>query len=77
MLGAIGYLISPFDSLPDLTPFVGYTDDLGVLSFALVTVACYINDDVRDKARAHVENYYLPLMLLFFQWWMNGYKDIS
>lgn len=50
IIGAIGYFISPIDSIPDLTPILGLTDDIGVLSFGLVSIACYINDDVREKA---------------------------
>jgi uncharacterized membrane protein YkvA (DUF1232 family) len=51
ILGALAYLLAPIDSIPDLTPFLGLTDDLGVISFGLVTIACYINNDVRSKAR--------------------------
>ncbi|MEP7324234.1 MAG: DUF1232 domain-containing protein, partial [Saprospiraceae bacterium] len=51
IFGAIGYLLSPIDSIPDLTPILGYTDDLGVLSYALVLIAAYVNGDVRSKAR--------------------------
>jgi len=51
VIGALGYFISPIDSIPDLTPFLGFTDDLGVLSFGLVMVACYINNEVRVKAK--------------------------
>ena len=52
VLGALGYFLSPIDGIPDLTPFLGYTDDLGVLSFGLVLIAGYINDEVRENARA-------------------------
>jgi uncharacterized membrane protein YkvA (DUF1232 family) len=51
ILGALAYLLAPIDSIPDLTPFLGLTDALGVISFGLVTIACYINDEVRSKAR--------------------------
>ncbi|MCU0337358.1 MAG: DUF1232 domain-containing protein, partial [Sediminibacterium sp.] len=51
ILGAFAYLLAPIDSIPDLTPFLGLTDDLGVISFGLVTIACYINDEVRAKVR--------------------------
>jgi uncharacterized membrane protein YkvA (DUF1232 family) len=51
ILGAFAYLLSPIDSVPDLTPLFGLTDDLGVISFGLVAIACYIDDDVRSKAR--------------------------
>lgn len=48
--GALGYFISIIDAIPDLTPIVGYTDDLGVLVAALATVAAYITPDVKAKA---------------------------
>ena len=51
ILGAFAYLLAPIDSIPDLTPLLGLTDDLGVISFGLVTIACYINDEVRSTAR--------------------------
>jgi uncharacterized membrane protein YkvA (DUF1232 family) len=51
IIGALGYLISPIDMLPDLTPILGYTDDLGILSFGLVTIASYINSDIRTEAK--------------------------
>lgn len=50
IIGSIAYFVSPIDSIPDLTPFIGMTDDLGVISFGLVTISCYINEDVRTKA---------------------------
>ncbi len=51
VLGTLGYFLAPIDAIPDLTPLIGYTDDLGVLSFGLVTVAAYINDEVRNQAK--------------------------
>lgn len=54
ILGALGYLIAPIDALPDLTPILGYTDDLGVLSFSLVTIASFINKQVKEQARAQL-----------------------
>ncbi len=50
IVGALAYFVSPIDAIPDLTPFIGMTDDIGLMSFSLVTIACYINDEVRDKA---------------------------
>lgn len=58
IIGVLGYFIAPFDALPDLTPIIGYTDDLGVLSFGLVTIACYINQDVRIKARKKLKDWF-------------------
>lgn len=58
VIGALGYFISPLDMLPDLTPIIGYTDDIGILSFGLVTIAAYINDEVRQNARGKLENWF-------------------
>ena len=58
ILGVLGYLISPIDWLPDFTPIFGYTDDLGILAFGLVTLACYINDDVKIKARKQLKDWF-------------------
>ena len=51
IIGVLGYFLTPIDAIPDLTPIIGYTDDIGVLTFGLVTIACYVNDEVRTKAR--------------------------
>ena len=50
IVGALAYFLSPIDGIPDLTPFIGMTDDIGLMSFSLVTIACYIDDEVRAKA---------------------------
>ena len=33
IVGALGYMISPFDAVPDAIPIVGLTDDLAVLVY--------------------------------------------
>ncbi|MBR9923306.1 MAG: DUF1232 domain-containing protein [Bacteroidetes bacterium] len=58
VIGVLGYFISPFDAIPDLTPFLGYTDDIGVLSFGLVAIAMYINDGVKQKARVQLNRWF-------------------
>jgi len=54
VLGVLGYFIAPIDGIPDLTPFVGYTDDFGMLTFGLVTIAAYISKEVRLSAKTAV-----------------------
>ncbi len=51
IVGSFAYFLSPIDSIPDLTPVLGMTDDLGVLAFGLVTIACYVTDDIRLLAQ--------------------------
>ncbi|NUO02980.1 MAG: DUF1232 domain-containing protein [Saprospiraceae bacterium] len=58
IIGTLGYLLSPIDAIPDLSPLIGYTDDVGVLSFGLVTVAAYINDKVRGQAREKIKKWF-------------------
>ena len=58
VIGVLGYLIVPIDAIPDLSFLIGYTDDLGVMSFALVTIAAYVNDDVRTRARAQMTEWF-------------------
>ena len=47
--GALAYFVVPLDAIPDVVPMAGYTDDLGVLAVAVVTIARYIDGTVREK----------------------------
>jgi uncharacterized membrane protein YkvA (DUF1232 family) len=58
ILGALAYFVSPIDMVPDLTPFLGFTDDLGVLGIGLVAIAAYVNDDVRKNARERLNKWF-------------------
>ena len=52
IMGALGYLIAPLDFVPDLTPVLGYSDDLMAITFAFLKVQGYIDDEVKDEAKA-------------------------
>lgn len=56
--GALGYFISLADAIPDLTPVVGYSDDLGVLAAALATVAVYVTPEIRERARKKARDWF-------------------
>lgn len=58
VLGTLAYVLAPFDAIPDLAPFFGFTDDLGVLMFGLVSIAGYINAEVKAHAREQVEKWF-------------------
>lgn len=51
ILMALGYLISPIDAVPDMTPVVGYLDDWGVLTAAICAVAAHIKDEHVQQAK--------------------------
>ena len=48
-LWCAAYFISPIDAIPDITPLVGFTDDLGALAAAIAMTSAYINEDVKRK----------------------------
>ncbi|MES2037968.1 MAG: YkvA family protein [Pseudomonadota bacterium] len=58
IFGALGYFIFPLDAVPDILPVVGYSDDLGVIAGALVTVSLYITDEVKQSARDRMKGWF-------------------
>lgn len=58
ILGALGYLISPLDVVPDAIPIAGLGDDLAVLIFVLKKVLGEVNDDVRAKAKSKLSRWF-------------------
>jgi len=48
---ALAYFILPIDSIPDLLPNLGYTDDITVLSSAFAAVASQIKEEHKIKAQ--------------------------
>lgn len=55
---ALGYFILPTDAIPDLFPLMGFTDDLGVLIFALSQIRNNITQEIREKARTQLLNWF-------------------
>lgn len=58
IMGALGYLISPLDFIPDLVPVLGYSDDLVAIAFALIQVQGYIDAEVRSKAKELLSKFF-------------------
>ncbi|BES70758.1 hypothetical protein RE428_17760 [Marinobacter nanhaiticus D15-8W] len=48
--GSLGYFISMVDAVPDLTPVLGYTDDIYVMAAALAALGVHITPRARQKA---------------------------
>ena len=55
---ALGYFILPTDAIFDLTPLVGYSDDLGVLIFALSQVSSNITPEIKEQARQKLGDWF-------------------
>lgn len=58
ILGVLGYFLAPIDLIPDLSPIIGYTDDLSVLVFGLITIGIHVNAEVRTKARNRLDQWF-------------------
>lgn len=55
---ALGYFILPADAIFDLTPLIGYSDDLGVLLFALTQISGVITTEVQENARNKINEWF-------------------
>ncbi|MBQ6652067.1 MAG: DUF1232 domain-containing protein [Prevotella sp.] len=58
IVGALGYLISPLDVIPDAIPIAGLGDDLAVLVYVLHKVWGEVSDEVRQKAKAKLNTWF-------------------
>ncbi|MCE4566085.1 DUF1232 domain-containing protein [Maribellus sp. CM-23] len=55
---ALGYFILPTDAIIDLAPLIGYSDDLGVLLFALSQISKSITPEIKTKARQKLNDWF-------------------
>ena len=58
IVGALGYMISPLDAVPDAIPIIGLTDDLTVLVFVLKKVWGNVEEEIKDKARQRLTKWF-------------------
>lgn len=57
--GVLGYFLMPFDMVPDfLIPLIGYTDDLSVLTFGLLALTSYIDENVIEQSRTKLTDWF-------------------
>lgn len=58
IIGALGYLISPIDVMPDAIPIAGLSDDLAVLIYVLNRVWGDVSEEVKAKAKAKLSQWF-------------------
>lgn len=58
IIGALGYLITPLDLVPDAIPLAGLGDDLGVLIYVLQKIWGNIDDDVKQKTKDKLSQWF-------------------
>ena len=58
IIGALGYLMSPLDVIPDAIPIAGLGDDMAVLIYVLQKVWGDVSDEIKEKARAKLNSWF-------------------
>lgn len=58
IMGALGYLISPIDFIPDMIPVLGYTDDAAAIAYALWQAQQYVDEDVKKESRVMLAKWF-------------------
>lgn len=58
IIGALGYMISPLDVIPDAIPIVGLTDDLTVLIYVLKKVWMDVEPEIKEKAKDRLSKWF-------------------
>ena len=58
IIGALGYMISPLDVIPDAIPIAGLTDDLAVLIYVLKKVWGSVDPEIQAKAKSKLSKWF-------------------
>jgi uncharacterized membrane protein YkvA (DUF1232 family) len=58
IVAALAYFIFPVDSIPDVTPIIGYSDDLGVLYMSLMQLIKYITPDILQQVKEKIVQWF-------------------
>jgi len=58
IIGALGYMISPLDVIPDAIPIAGLSDDLAVLIYVLKKFWIDVDPEVKDRAKQRLRKWF-------------------
>ena len=58
ILGALGYFILPLDLLPDITPIIGFTDDIAALIACTKSIIANCTPEVKERAEEKVNEWF-------------------
>ena len=57
IIGALGYMISPLDVIPDAIPIAGLSDDLAVLIYVLKKFWIDVDPEVKERAKERLRKW--------------------
>ena len=55
--GALGYLILPLDAIPDIVPFIGFSDDLTAIVSAISVIIAHIKPEHIKQADDRINKF--------------------
>ena len=55
--GVLGYLILPLDAIPDIAPFIGFSDDLTAIVSAISVIMAHIKPEHIRQAEERVNKF--------------------
>ena len=58
IIGALGYMISLLDVIPDAIPIVGLSDDLAGLLYVLKTVWTDVDPSIKERAKERLSKWF-------------------
>ena len=58
IIGALGYMISPLDVIPDAIPIAGLTDDFAVLIYVLKKVWTDVDPSILEQAKEKLTKWF-------------------
>ena len=58
IVGALGYMISPIDVIPDAIPIAGLTDDMAVLIYVLKKVWVDVDPEIKQRAKEKLNKWF-------------------
>ena len=69
IIGSLGYLITPFDLIPDYIPYFGFLEDIGFLILVYNRIKSNVDDETKKKAKD-------KLISIFGKYDENKIKDV-
>ena len=57
IVGALGYLVSPLDVIPEAIPIVGSGDDLAVLLYVIGKIGD-VSEEIKEKAKSKLTKWF-------------------